>query len=149
MGGILYLENDYLTSDLAMPELARYGIVRMVDNEHDFREAIDDIAKTNAWPSLVVLEQRVKWTHPEPTMPERPASIKSEGQTNAGIRCYDYLRSFEGTTRKIPVIFYCLDEILPVLEARGIREDSKDFQWVKKDAGFGSLHEAIRRVLQG
>ncbi|HIJ01321.1 TPA: hypothetical protein HA363_01605 [Candidatus Woesearchaeota archaeon] len=147
---ILYLENDFTWVELVKPQLERHGQVTAVDNEHDFRGAIDDMASRGEWPSAVVLEQRVRWTHPAPEIPEPPAEVRAEGFANAGIRCYDYLRQMQNGSGKTPVIFYSTvepEKISEVLLRRGIGADPMDYQCVEKIDTFTGLHNALRKVI--
>lgn len=147
---VLYLENDHLWAGLVEPNLARYGQVRVINNEHEFMKAIDNLTKYAAqWPRLVVLEQRVRWTNPAPSMPERPPEVKQGGYVHAGVRCYEYLRRAQRDSHKVPVIFFSIDpsQVSEALQKRGIRQDPMDYQCVEKDESFVRLREAIERVL--
>src|SRR3989338_6289965 len=147
---ILYLENDFTWVELVKPQLERHGQVTAVDNEHDFRGAIDDMASRGEWPSAVVLEQRVRWTRPAPEMPEPPAEVRAEGFANAGVRCYDYLRQAQNGSDKTPVIFYLTidpEKISKALLGRGIKADPRDYQCVEKARTFLGLHDALRNVM--
>lgn len=149
---IIYLENDHLWAEIIEPQLARHGQVRVINNEHEFRGAIDDLAKaSDQWPSVVVLEQRLRWTNPAPNMPTVPSQVREEGYSNAGVRCYEYLRQAQNSSGRTPVIFYSLVEpkhISTILLGKGIKEDPMDYQCVQKgEESFVDLHQALRRVL--
>lgn len=147
---IIYLENDFSWKELVKPQLEIYGQVTALDNEHDFRRAIDEMVKTGEWPSAVVLEQRVRWTHPAPENPIPPAEVRTEGFANAGIRCYDYLRQLQNGLCRTPVVFYTRvgpEKISEALLGRGITANPMDYQCVENAESFVGLHNALRRVI--
>jgi len=151
---ILYLENNYLAAELVTLRLAKHGQVTVVDSENNFRKLIDYIAREGEvtkvnWPSVVVLDQEVRWIFPAPDTPIPPPEVREGGSANAGVRCYEYLRQAQ-KVEKTPVIFYSLvdpKQISAILQSKGIKEDPMDYQCVKKTSSFIELHRALERVL--
>ncbi len=147
---ILYLENDDSCATLVEPELTGYGHVKTISTESEFRQAIDTLSDSDR-PSLIILEQIVKWAEPAPNVPKMPHEVWEGGYENAGIRCYEYLRKSEGRNEHIPVIIFSTyepDKFRGILHEKGIKEDPKDIQYVNKSSELAGLHQAINRVFE-
>ena len=151
MTQIFYLEGDHLWAETFKPQLDRYGLIRVISTEYDFRKAIDELVETNAqFPTITILEQTVRWTNASPNMPTRPPKIREEGPQNAGIRCYDYLRIAQSDSQRTPVIFYSHTrpmQIVKLMKSKGVKDNNQDYQCVEKKEILDELHQAIRRVL--
>lgn len=149
---ILYLENDPGWAETVAGELAKYGDVRVIDNEREFRRTIDEIVEKENWPDLVILDESVRWTHYAPDISEAPYTVRREGDFNAGIRCCKYVRGYEGGF-KVPIIFYSVSgmeeaEMKLIMINIHPNFDYNHICVVQKDVSDRLLHEAVSAMIR-
>jgi len=77
--------------------------VNQINTESEFLTSLPEIAARP--PSLILMDEMLRWADPSPHVPERPADVRAGGISRAGLRCCVRLAA-KPETSAIPVILY-------------------------------------------
>ena len=120
--------------------------VLVVETESEFRQGLLEI--TEHPPDVAIIDIILRWSEPDPPIPERPREVDEEGIQRAGLRCEQLLRH-EPATAKVPVIFYTVTKkthFADDLSAANADRRERGFPesaFLEKEPDLGTLTDAV------
>lgn len=124
---IFMLEDDDVWiqtfNEVVMSELKKKEAVELIcyDSEHAFMEALLNLPVHPE--DVFVLDVMVRWTDPQPEIPQPPLNVMDEGYYRAGLRCQKAIRN-KGLKNKV-IMLTVLENGDLTEEKRGFDENTK------------------------